>query len=236
LADGFTVNVGLTSSIATIDDECATPVVKGLVSAFWEEAGWLWGAMDVAFLGDDLYALLGGAGPSWGSPSSFSGVFHVNADRTLTLVADLTTWFPQNLPTHIPADLSSDRSLFDLEAAGDSLLLSEAVGGRLIRVTPEGAISVAADLSEGHLVPTGIAVDAEGDAFVGFETAAPYGDGASKVVRVTPDGQVSDVWIGLTVVTDVSFGPDGALYATEMATGFTEGDPAMPPDSGRVVR
>ena len=233
---GFTVDIGLSSSIATVADGCPTPVVKGLVSTLWEEAGWIWGAMDVAFLGDEAYALLSGAGPSNFSPSSFSGVFRLNADGTMTLVADITTWLPQHPPAFVPPDYGTDGSLFDLEAAGDALLLSEAVGGQLLRVTPAGEITTVADLSEGHLVPTGIAVDAEGNAFVGHETAAPYGDGASKVVKVTPDGTVSDVWTGLTVVTDVALGPDGVLYAAEMATGFAEGVPDMPPDSGRIVR
>lgn len=233
---GFTVDIGLSSSIATVADGCATPVVQGLVSTLWEEAGWIWGAMDVAFLGEDAYALLSGAGPSNFSPSSFSGVFRLNGDGTMTLVADITTWLPQHPPAFIPPDYGSDGSLFDLEAAGDALLISEAVGGQLLRVTPAGEITTVADLSEGHLVPTGIAVDADGNAFVGHETAAPYGDGASKVVKVTPDGTVSDVWTGLTVVTDVALGPDGVLYAAEMATGFAEGVPDMPPDSGRIVR
>lgn len=233
---GFTVDIGLTSSIATISDGCATPLVLGLVSTLWEEAGWIWGAMDVAFLGDDMYALLSGAGPSNFSPSSFSGVFQLNGDGTMTLVGDITNWLPQHPPAFVPPDYGTDGSLFDLEAAGDSLLLSEAVGGQLIRVTPAGEISTAADLSEGHPVPTGIAVDADGTAYVGFETAAPYGDGASKVVKVTLDGTVSDAWTGLTVVTDVALGPDGVLYAAEMATGFAEGVADMPPDSGRIVR
>jgi hypothetical protein len=233
---GFTVDIGLSSSIASVADGCATPVVKGLVSMLWEEAGWIWGAMDVEFLGEDAYALLSGAGPSDFSPSSFSGVFRLNEDGTMTLVADITTWLPQNPPTFVPPDYGSDGSLFDLEPAGDALLLSEAVGGQLIRVTPEAEISALADLSEGHLVPTGIAMDEEGNAYVGHETAAPYGDGASKVVKVTPDGTGSDAWTGLTVVTDVELGPDGALYAAEMATGFAEGVPDMPPGTGRIVR
>ena len=234
--EGFTGDFGLTSSIVTIADGCATPIAQGLVSFLWEEAGWIWGAMDVAFLGDDAYALLSGAGPSYFSPSSFSGVYRLNGDGTMTLVADITNWLPANPPAFVPPDYGSDGSLFDLEAAGDALLLSEAVGGQLIRVTPDGEISRVADLSDGHLVPTGIAVDADGNAYVGHETAAPYGDGASKVVKVTPDGTVSDAWTGLTVVTDVAIGPDGALYAAEMATGFTEGSMDMPPDSGRIVR
>jgi sugar lactone lactonase YvrE len=192
--------------------------------------------MDVAFLDGEPFVLVSGGGPSWLTPSSFSGVFKLNSDGTMTLVADLTNWLPDHLPEFVPPDYGSDGSLFDLEAAGDSLLLSEAVGGLLIRVTPAGEISTVADLSEAHMVPTGIAVDAEGNAFVGFETTPPYADGSSKVVKVTPDGTVSDAWTGLTAVTDVAFGPDGTLYAAEMSTGNLDTEPFLRPDSGRIVR
>jgi hypothetical protein len=234
--DGFTGQIGLTSSVVTVADGCATPVVQGLPSFLWEEAGWIWGAMDVELLNGELYTLLSGAGPSNLSPASFSGIFRINSDNTMTMVADITTWLPQNPPAFVPPDYASDGSLFDLEPAGDALLFSEAVGGQLIRVTTDGEISRVADLSVGHLVPTGIAVDAEGNAFVGFETTPPYEDGASKVVKVTPDGTVTDHWTGLTAVTDVEFGPDGTLYATEMATGNTGAEPFLNPNSGRIVR
>jgi hypothetical protein len=236
VADGFTMEIGLSSSVATVADGCATPVVAGLVSAHWVEPGWVWGAMDVAFIADELYVLVSGAGPTWLSPSSFSGVFRINDDATMTMVADVTTWLPDNPPAFTPPDYNADGSLFDLEAAGDALLLSEAVGGQLLRVTTAGEITTVADLSEGHLVPTGIAVDGEGNAYVGFETTPPYPDGASKVVKVTPDGTVSDEWTGLTAVTDVAIGPDGTLYAAEMATGNLDAEPFLRPGSGRVVR
>jgi sugar lactone lactonase YvrE len=236
VAEGATFEIGLSSSVVTVADGCATPVASGLVSAHWVEPGWVWGAMDVAFLGDELYVLVAGAGPTWLSPSSFSGVYRLDDDGTMTLVADVTTWLPDNPPAFIPPDYNSDGSLFDLEAAGDALLLSEAVGGQLLRVTRAGEISSVVDLSEGHMVPTGIAVDEEGNAYVGFETTPPYPDGASKVVKVTPDGTVTDEWTGLTAVTDVAFGPDGALYAVEMATGNLDADPFLRPGSGRVVR
>ncbi|MCC6792862.1 MAG: ScyD/ScyE family protein [Thermomicrobiales bacterium] len=234
--DGFTVQIGLSSSVVTVADGCATPVVAGLVSTLWEEAGWIWGAMDVTFLNDELYVLISGAGPSWLSPSSFSGVYRINGDGTMTLIADITTWLPQNPPSFVPPDYNTDGSLFDLEVAGDTLLLSEAVGGQLLRVTLDGQITQVADLSDQHLVPTGIAVDAEGNAYVGFETTPPYADGSSKVVKVTPDGVVTDHWTGLTTVTDVVFGPDGALYAAEMSTGNPGAEPWFNPSSGRIVR
>src|SRR4030095_16565528 len=81
-APGFTRQIGLSSSVVSVANGCTTPVVQGLVSTLWEEPGWTWGAMDVAVLGDDLYVLVGGAGPVWGSPSSRSGVFKINDDGT----------------------------------------------------------------------------------------------------------------------------------------------------------
>ena len=44
----------------------------------------------------------------------------------------MTTWLPDNPPAFTPPDYNADGSLFDLEPAGDALLLSEAVGGQLL--------------------------------------------------------------------------------------------------------
>ena len=236
IVEGFSVTNGLTSSVATVADGCATPVAFGLPSTLWVEAGWTWGVMDVAFLDGVPYVLISGAGPSWFSPSSSSGVYRLNEDGTMTLIGDVSSWLPNNPPEEIPFDYGQDGSLFDLEAAGDALLLSEAVGGQLLRVSLDGEITSVADLSVGHLVPTGIAVDEEGNAYIGHETAAPYTEGGAPVLKVTPDGEVSEHWTGLTVTTDVALGPDGALYAVEMATGFSGDSAEMPPNSGRIVR
>lgn len=236
IVEGFSVDNGLTSSVATVSDGCATPMAIGLPSTHWVDAGWVWGAMDVAFLDGVPYVLISGAGPSWFSPSSTSGVFRLNDDGTMTLIGDVSTWLPNNPPAEVPFDYGQDGSLFDLEAAGDALLLSEAVGGQLLRVSLDGEITSLADLSEGHLVPTGIAVDEEGNAYIGHETAAPYIEGGAPILKVTPEGEVSEQLTGLTVTTDVALGPDGVLYAVEMATGFSGETAEMPANSGRVVR
>jgi hypothetical protein len=57
------------------------------------------------------------------------------------------------------------------------------------------------------------------------------------VLHVAPDGTVSEHWTGLTLVTALAAGPDGSLYALEMATGIDPADPAsIAPGSGRVMR
>ncbi len=236
IAPGFTIHNGLTSSVVTVADGCTTPVVQGLVSTLWEEPGWVWGAMDVAFLGDDLYVLVSGAGPFWGSPSSRSGVYAINEDGAMTLVADLSTWLAEHPPLFSSPENNTDGSLFDLEATSEALLISNAVSGQIIKVTPAGEISEFADLSEGHPVPTGLAVDSDDNAYVGFESAMPFTDGGVTIVKITPDGTVSDAWKGLTRVADVAIGPDGTLFAEELSTGNTVDAPYTYPGTGRIVR
>jgi hypothetical protein len=85
-------------------------------------------------------------------------------------------------------------------------------------------------------VPTGLAADEDGNAYVAFLTAAPYMDGSAKVVKITPDGTVGDAWTGLTRVGDIEFGPDGMLCAVELSTGNTDTEPYVHPDTGRIVR
>lgn len=119
---------------------------------------------------------------------------------------------------------------------GDALWVTDAVNGQILQVTLDGAISRIADLSEGHPVPTGLAVDPDGGVYVGFLTAAPFSAGTAKVSHVAPDGTIEDVWTGLTTVTAVELGPDGSLYAAEMSSNVTAAEPFLTPNSGQIVR
>lgn len=227
---------GLSASVATIADGCATPYAENLPSAFWPDAGWTWGVMDVAFLGDQMYILSAGGGIEGGLPDYPNGVYRIEADGTATLVADLSTWFRANPPSFLPPDYGQDGSLFDLEAGDGVLWLTEAVGGRVITVAPDGTITLIADLSEAHMVPDGLALDGEGGAYVGHETTIPYPEGLANVLHVAADGTVTEAWTGLTAMTDLVMGPDGALYAAMMATNNLEEPPFLRPHSGQIVK
>lgn len=227
---------GPTSSIVWLENGCPVTVAGGLPSGNWRDAGWVWGAMDVVFLDGQLYALLGGGGEDFGTPEVPNGVYRVNSDGTTTLVANLSSWLGDMPPAFVSPDYNSDGSLFDLEAAGGALFLSDAISGNIVKVTPDGTITRVADLSAGHVVPTGIAIAADGTIYVGNEGAAPYADGTAKVVKIAPDGTVSDAWTGLTRIGDIVLGPDGALYATELSTGNTDTAPIVHPGTGRVVK
>jgi hypothetical protein len=86
---------------------------------------------------------------------------------------------------------------------------------------------------ESDPVPTGITLGDDGNIYVAFLPGFPFLQGSAKVVRVTPDGQVNDYATGLTMVTDLRKGPDGALYAVQLGE-FTEQGPV--PNSGSIVR
>lgn len=231
-ATPFPFFVGTTASIVTVADGCPAPFSEGIASLYWSDAAWTWGAMDVAIFDGELYALLGGSG----APDQPNGIYRVLGDGTLELVADLGTWNAENPTTEIAWDDDPAGSWFDLEAGANGLWATEAVRGRVVTITPDGQIEQFVDLSVDHLVPTGLALDGEGGAYVGFETTTPFPDGASKVVHVAADGTVTDHWTGLTAVTDVVMGPDGVLYAAEMATNNLDDAPYLNPGSGRIVR
>ena len=220
---------GAASSILTVADGCVTPVAEDLPSLYVSSLGWVWGVMDLAFVGGELYALSG----AWNEPT---GIYRVLDDGSWEIVVDLGAWFSANPTSFIAPDYNPLGSLFDMETDGETFWVSEAVGGRLVTATSDGRVELMADLSLGHQVPTGVALDGEGGAYVGFLTSAPYPDGGAKVVHVAADGTVTDHWTGLTGVTDIAVGPDGLLYAAEMATGNTSEPPFLTPNSGRVVR
>jgi hypothetical protein len=120
------------------------------------------GASDVAFIGNTLYVLLGGAGCSHGVPqvpARPNGVIRVNGDGSTDLIANLSAFqmaFPVAHPE--PDDFEPDGTWYSLIAARDdrddrddrdyrdagnhvSLYAVEPNHGELDRITPDGQIS-----------------------------------------------------------------------------------------------
>src|SRR5262249_55072107 len=94
--------------------------------------------------------------------------------------------------------------------------------------TPSGQIqTVAAGLSE----VLGVAFDAQGRMYA-LESStggvAPI-PGTGDVVRIDGDGTRTVIADGLTVPTAMTYGPDGALYVSNLGFG-------APPGFGQVVR
>ena len=195
------------------------------------------GPAAVAFLGDALYALVDANAMDFvrNSPDP-DGVYRINDDQSVTVIADTAAWISANPTKFKPADYNPGGEVFGMLTVGDELWVVESNNGQVMKVALDGQIERVADLSDNHPLPTGPALSPKGGIYVGFLTPAPYTDGSSKVVEVAADGKVTDVWTGLTIVTAVAVAPDGTIYAAEMATGNVDKPPYIAPETGRIVR
>jgi hypothetical protein len=191
------------------------------------------GVADVAFIGDTLYALLAGAGCSHGIAGTVNGIVRVNADDSTTLVADLSAFQQANPVAHPePADFEPDGTWYSMQVVRGDFYAVEPNHGELVRVSTDGAIQRIADISasQGHIVPTALAV--HGNFYVANLNTFPIVEGSSKVLKITPSGQVQTVATGLTMVTGLAFDDRARMYVLENTTGN-----AFPtPGTGAIVR
>lgn len=230
---------GLTARISSISSiGYVSTVLGGLPSSqiSADQGGLVSGVADVKFIGDTLYALEAGAGCSHGLLGTANGVYRVNLNGTWTLVADLSAFQKANpVKNPEPADFEPDGTWYSMTAVHGILYAVEPNHGELDRITTGGAISRIADISasQGHIVPTAVAYD--GNFFVGNLNTFPIPPGSSKILKITPSGQVMTWATGLTTVLGVAFDHRGRLYALENTTCMAT--PCFPtPASGKVVR
>lgn len=225
-----------TSAVARIEAGCPVAVATGIPAAV-DESGGVTGAVDVAFLDNQLYLLAAAGTEYYGHPDSTTGLYLVNDDGTTTLVADHAAWLAENPPsTAPPQGFPNAGELYAMVAGDDRVWVVDSNNGLISTITPDGVETLVADLSANHPVPTGIALNPDGGVYVSTLTHAPFPDGEAKVLHIDEDGTVSEVWTGLTMVTDIAVGSDGALYAVEMSVGNTEEPPFVVPGTGRLVR
>jgi plastocyanin len=221
-------------AILRIKDGCPVTLASGFPSA--SAFGGRYGISDVAILNGTLYALGDGGFDVLPPTPAPDGLYRISADGSWQAIVNVGAWVENNPTKLTPSDQDPGGEPFAMVSDGEAFWISESNRGQLLRVKPQGAITRTADLSDPHLVPTGLKPAPDGGVYVGFLTAAPFTDGSSKVVKITADGQVTDVWTGLTSLTDVAVSPDGTLYALEMSTDNTTEPPFYRPNTGRVVR
>jgi len=191
------------------------------------------GVADVAFIGNTLYALTAGSGCSHGVPNTTNGIFRVGSNGSISLVADLSAFQKAHPVAHPEAgDFEPDGTWYSMVAVRGSLYAIEPNHGELDRITTGGNISRVADISasQGHIVPTSIAE--RGVFYVGNLNTFPITPGSSKILQITPSGQVHTVATGLTTVVGVAFDERGRMYVLENTV--TAGFPA--PGHGEIVR
>jgi len=227
---------GTTASVVRVEAGCGTIVVDRLPSAVGA-AGRTLGVSDVAVFNDQFYVLVTGGGAGHGNPDRPNGLYRLEPDGTTALFADVSAWIRSN-PVAAPKPLDSDPDglLTSMTVVGDEFWIVEANGGQVLRVASDGTIGRVVDLSATRLVLTAVIPDDLGNAYVAAMGTEPFLDRAGKVIRITPAGDVVDVWTGLTAVVGLARDADGTLYALEAATGNSIGPPYLTRRSGRVLR
>jgi hypothetical protein len=207
-------------------------LAEGLPSAA-EFFGDTLGPSSVAYLGSDLYVLIS-AGPVHGWPHYPSGVYRVNPDGTVRLVANVDSFNLRNPVAMVPPDEEISNP-YDMIAADGRLLVTDGNTNQVYAITPGNPVTRLADLSVGHPVTTGIARAPDGALIVTELTAAPFPEGAGRVLRIGPDGQPSELFRGTTAATGVAVAGDGTVYVVEHSISLGQ-PPFLEPGSGRVVR
>jgi hypothetical protein len=192
------------------------------------------GVADLAFVGDTLYGILAGAGCSHGLAHTNNGVFRMNPDGSRTMVANLSA-FQKNHPVANPQpdDFEPDGTWYSMIAVNGIFYAIEPNHGELDAILTTGQVLRIADISnvEGHIVPTAVAYDGH-DFFVGNLDTFPIKDGSSKILKITPDGQITTVFINLSDILGLAFDSKGRLYVLENTTG----NPFPTAGTGKILR
>jgi hypothetical protein len=228
---------GFTARISKITpDGTVSTVVDGLPSSSTsaESGSLISGVGDVAFVGNTLYAILSGAGASHGLWGTDNGVLRINPGSAPTMIANLSAFQDEN-PTKViePGDFEPDGTWYSMITVRGKLYAIEPNHGELDVIDPaNGSIRRLADISvtQGHNVPTALAYD--GNFYVGNLNTFPITDGSSKVLKITPSGQVQTYAAGFTTIVGLAFDGQHRLYVLENTTG----NPFPTPGTGKVLR
>lgn len=189
---------------------------------------------DVAFIGHTLYAILAGAGCSHGLAGTDNGVVRVNSDGSTTMVADLSVFQKAHpVANPQPDDFEPDGTWYSMVEVHGSFFAIEPNHGELDEISPGGHVRRIVDIShiQGHIVPTALAYDGH-NFFVGNLDTFPIKDGSSKIMKITPSGELSTVEIDFSDIVGLAFDCKGRLYVLENTTG----NPFPTPGTGKILR
>jgi hypothetical protein len=222
------VTEGLVGRLSRVDPGtgAVTTVAEGLPGSVIG----IGGAVDVAFIDDTAYVLVGLVAPFG---AGVDGIYRVDGPNRFTVVADLGTWAaasppatPFDLPTGVP---------FAMHAYRGGLLVTDGHHNRVLHVTLDGAISEFKAFD--NIVPTGL--DVSGRTVVMAQAGAvPHLPEDGRVVSFGPGPDPAvQIGAGAPLLVDVQFGRGRTLFALAQGTwdGVAPGSPALP-NTGSLVR
>jgi hypothetical protein len=228
----MTAKIGTSGRILKIDGGQATPVATGLQSIALGPADEMVGPQSLAFVGSTIYALVGQANALPTGVQTYSLLVKIGADGKAETVADLGQYEKE----HNPDGTVADSNPFGIAVGPDgNLYVADAGGNDLLKVTPSGEVGTVTAWKD-NPVPTSVAFDQQGRAYVSFLSPNPFVTGSARVERWT--GGASEVLVpGLMTAVDVKIGPDDHVYILEHSGERIMGPPPhFKENSGRVLR
>ena len=211
----------------TVTDQLPTSSANPIIGGDVE------GVADIDWIGGTLYALVAGGGCSHGVLDKPNGVYRVSSNGSVTLVRDLGAYQRANpVANPFAGDFEPDGVWYSMISVRGALYAVEPNHGEIAKITPDGQVTRLVDISasQGHIVPTAIAQ--HGVFYVGNLNTFPIQTGSSKILKVTPSGQIETVVWDLTTVLGVAFDKRARMYVLEM----TVGAPFPTPGLGQITR
>ncbi|MEX2225163.1 MAG: ScyD/ScyE family protein [Dehalococcoidia bacterium] len=221
---GETVNNGFTGRISSIDPETGerTTLAEGLPSQRLEMGDQI-GPADVAFIGSALYYLQTHGGEHYGFPDNPTGIYRVQSNGTVDLVADIGQFNIDNPVAAIGSGAQPDVEVggnpYSMIVRDGQFYVSDGNHNRLLEVTTGGDVSEIVEFPD-HPVSTGIAQTTSGPFLVGYLGRGPFLPDDGRVVSVSPAGTITEIARGVPMITDVEVGTGGQRYALSFADGF----------------
>jgi sugar lactone lactonase YvrE len=197
----------------------------------------LGGAMDIAFIGNTLYALVSIVSdpfPPVGIHANHNGIYRVDSPGSCTLVADIGAFALAHPPD---ADIFLLAGVqYAMEPYRGGFLVTDGHHNRVYRVTLGGEVSEF--IAFGNVVPTGLAVQGN---TIYLSEAGPITGGGPEIGKIVgidaKSGAVADIAGPASLLVDVERGRGQTLFGLSQGTHSTP-DPGSPadPDTGELLR
>ena len=240
---------GATARVLEIVDGAAVVVADGLPSAEASPAigGDRQGVSDVAFFGNQLYAMVTGAGCSHGHANDNNGIFTIDENGQRSMVADLSAWLLANpgakgAETPRNPDYEPDGTWYSMATDDEKILAVEPNHGLLVSVKPHtGRVQLVNDLfaTFGDNTYTSLAID-RGETYIGTLGRIAFLPGVfppvpdfensfqAGVFRLSNNRRAEQVVGGLHAVLGVAFDRLHRMYVLQ--------SPIFIPGTGSLVR
>ncbi|MEV0286826.1 ScyD/ScyE family protein [Kribbella sp. NPDC050820] len=194
------------------------------------------GPVDIAFVGRTAYVLVtlvsgNIAGTPFGDSADKNGVYRLQRNGVLTLVADIGQWSADNPP--VPAIFIDTGVQYAMEPYHGGFLVTDGHHNRVLQIHRNGAITEVATF--GNVVPTGLEVT-KNRVYITQLGPNPHLPETGKVLKLRRGAEPIEIASGARMLVDVERGPGGKLFALSQGqwNGVGEGTPAFP-DTGRLV-